>query len=106
MYKGKGGGASDFLLSVCTSGQRWGGGRRALPPFAVAGQALHVLERQFALLRCSLAELAADLARRAGHGDSNQQPSGDLASLVIKNKPLENTLEFPNTRQKRARTRR
>merc|ERR1712072_612379 len=43
---------------------RWGGGRRALPPFAVARQALDVLERQLALLRRGLAELAADLARR------------------------------------------
>ena len=29
-----------------------------------------------------------------GHGDSNQQPSGDLASLVIKNKPLENIQDY------------
>merc|ERR1712072_164201 len=45
-------------------GGRWGGGRRALPPFAVARKALDVLERQLALLRRGLAELAADLARR------------------------------------------
>ena len=30
----------------------------------------------------------------AGHGDSHQQPSGDLASLVIKNKPLENIQDY------------
>ena len=35
-----------------------------LPPLAVARQALDVLERQLALLRRGLAELAADLARR------------------------------------------
>ena len=47
----------------------WGGGGEALPPFAVARQALDVLERELALLRRGLAELAADLARR-GVADS------------------------------------
>ena len=56
-------------------GLRWGDGRRALPPFAVARQALHVLERQLALLRRGLAELAADLARR-GVADSRLRSVG------------------------------
>ena len=39
-------------------------GGRALPSLAVASEALYVLQLQFALFRCSLAKLVANLARR------------------------------------------
>ena len=56
-----------FIQQVRVKDQKGGGGSKkkgALPPLAVAGQALDVLERQLPGGGRGLAELAADLARR------------------------------------------